>query len=163
MTFLTVDRADGDSTLETNSMSEALQQTFTAALLLTGNSERAERSVLEAIRTRGQDQLSAHGVFEAAIRIAVSPELRAEPERSGEQEPPIPWLPVELQHVLVLPKDFRHAFVLRLLLGLHRSQCSRLLHLEGGELDKHVVSAVLALASIKAQQNGDDEKLGAVA
>jgi hypothetical protein len=153
---------DRDGTVSANSACDVLHKIFTAALLLTGSAARAERAVVEAIETL-MDHVSASSIFQATIRIAVSPQIIGGAELSGEQELPASWLPLELQRVLLLPRDDRHAFVLRLLLGLSRNQCSRLLHVEDGELDKRIVSAALALASIKTNENRDVGTIGAVA
>ena len=163
MTFLKSYQGDAIGTLDANNVSESFHETFTAALLLTGSSMRAEASVVEAIRTTIPCNVSTSAVFEAAIRIAVAREVIDGEERSCEQEPPVSWLPPELRRVMLLAKIDRQAFVLRLLLGLPRDRCSQLLQLEDGELDARIVSAVLALARIEAEENDDRGTLGTAA
>jgi hypothetical protein len=153
MMFLRSDQGDAVRTLDTNSLSDALHEMFTGALLLTGSSVRAERSVVEAIGTAIPCNVSASAVFEAAIRIAATPEVIDGEERSCEQEPPVSWLPPELRRVMLLSKTDREAFVLRLLLGFPRDRCSQLLQLEDADIDERIVSAVLALARIEAGEN----------
>jgi hypothetical protein len=145
MTFLTVDKAHQE-TLAANRVSESLNEIFTAAILLTGSAERAECAVLEGIETLGEDDVSEHMVLQATIRAAVKPEMMADEESPWEPQPAVSWLPIQLRRVLVLPLDLRHAFVLRLLLGLPRDQCSRLLQLDDGTLDEHVGQAAIVLA-----------------
>ncbi len=93
MTFLTVDTADQD-TVGADGVSKGLNEVFIAAILLAGCSEQAERAVVEAIETLGDEE--------------------------GPRQPPptVSWLPIQLRGVLLLPRDLRHAFVLRLLLAL---------------------------------------------
>jgi len=149
MTCLAVDKAHRN-TLDAIGVSESLNEMFTTSLLLTGSAERAERAVLEGIETMGQDHVSAHVVLKATIRAAVAPEVMTGREAFWEREPAVSRLPIELRRVLLLPTFLRHAFVLRLLLGLPRDECSRLLQLDAGALDAHVVSAAVALAHMKA-------------
>ena len=163
MTFLRSGQRDAIGTLEANRAGESLREMFTIALLLTGSSKRAEGIVAEAIGTAIPCNGSASTVFEEVIRIAVTPEVIDYEERSCEQEPPVSWLPPELRRVMLLSKTHRHAFVLRLLLGLPSNQCSQLLQLEHGEIDEGFVSAVLALAHIEAEENDDPGTLGTVA
>jgi len=144
MTFLTVARANQD-TLDANGVSKVLNEMFIAAILLTGCTERAERAVVEAIETLGEDDVSEHMVLQATIRAAVKPEMMADEESPRQPQPTVSRLPIQLRQVLLLPRDLRQAFVLRLLLGMPRDQCSRLLRLDGGKLDEHVGQAAIFL------------------
>jgi hypothetical protein len=145
MTFLTVEKAYQDP-LDANGVSESLNETFTAAILLTGSAELAECAVLAGIEALGADDVSEHMVLQATIRAALNPELMADEEGPWDPQLGVSWLPIQLRRVLLLPRDLRHAFVLRLLLGLPRDQCSRLLQLDGGKLDEHVGQAATFLA-----------------
>lgn len=144
MTFLTVDVAD-QGTLDANGVSESLNEMFTAAILLTGNADRAECAVLKGVETLDRGPASAGTAFHATIRAAMTPAMTCEEE--VRQDPAgVSWLPIELQRVLLLPKDLRHVFVLRLVLGLPRNQCSRLLRMDDRTLDEHVVRSAIFLA-----------------
>jgi hypothetical protein len=145
MTFLMVDRANQD-TSAAKGVSERLNEMFIAAMLLTGCTERAERAVVDAIDALGEDDISGHMVLQATIRAAVTPGLTADEEGPWQPQPAVSWLPIQLRRVLLLPRDLRHAFVLRLLLGMPRDQCSRLLELDDGKLDEHVRQAAIFLA-----------------
>ncbi|MCU1301918.1 MAG: hypothetical protein JWQ87_2202 [Candidatus Sulfotelmatobacter sp.] len=145
MTFLTVDGANR-YTSNANGVSEGLNEMFIAAILLTGCTERAERAVVEGIETLGEDDVSVHTVLQTIIRAAVNPEMMADEEGLRQSQPAVSWLPIQLQRVLLLPRDLRHAFVLRLLLGLPRDQCSRLLQPDDGKLDERVGDAATFLA-----------------
>jgi hypothetical protein len=144
MTFLTVEKAYQD-TLDAIGVSEGLNETFTAAILLTGSAERAECAVLKGIETLGDD-VSETMVLQATIRAALKPEMTADEEGPSGPQPGAAWLPIQLRRVLLLPRNFRQAFVLRLLLGLPRDQCSQLLQLDDGTLDEHVGQAATLLA-----------------
>jgi hypothetical protein len=144
MTFLTADRANQD-TSDANGVGQGLNEMFIAAILLTGCTERAERAVVEGIEL-GEDDLSKHMVLQATIRAAVKPEMMDDEAGPSQPQQAVSWLPIQLQRVLLLPRDLRHAFVLRLLLGLPRDQCSRLLHLDDGKLDERVGEAATVLA-----------------
>ena len=154
MKFLENYQADATSTRDANSVSGSLHEIFVAAILLTGSCTRAEHSIVKAIGTAIPCPGSMPAVLEEAIRIAVEPEMLDGEERVCEPETPVSWLPPELRRVMRLSQADRQAFVLRLLLGLPRDQCSQLLQMEGGELDERIVSAVLALASIENQADG---------
>ncbi len=151
MKFLRSHQEDAIGRRDTNSVSECLDEIFVAAILLTGSCTRAEHSVVKAIGTAIPCPGLMSAVLEEAIRIAVEPEIIDGEERTCEPETPVSWLPPELRRVMRLSQPDRQAFVLRLLLGLPRDQCSQLLQIEGGELDERIVSAVLALASIENQ------------
>jgi hypothetical protein len=151
MTCLAVDKAHRN-TLDATGVSEGFNEIFTTSLLLTGSAERAERAVLKGIETLSQDRLSADVVLRATIRAAVAPEVTTGKETVSERELVVSRLPIELRRVLLLPRSLRHAFVLRLLLGLPRDECLRLLQLDDGKLDAHVVSAAVALANMEAPE-----------
>jgi hypothetical protein len=144
MTFLTVAGANQD-TLDANGVSKGLDEVFIAAILLTGCTEGAERVVVEAIETLGDDEISEDMVLQATISGAVKPEMMTNEECPRQPQPTVSWLPIQLRRVLLLPSDLRQAFVLRLLLGMPRDQCARLLQLDGGKLDEHVGQAAIFL------------------
>ena len=83
MTFLTVDTANQD-TVDANGVSKGLDEVFIAAILLTGCAEQAERAVVEAIQTLGDDEISEDMVLQAIIS-GVKPEMIADDE--GPRQP----------------------------------------------------------------------------
>jgi DNA-directed RNA polymerase specialized sigma24 family protein len=56
------------------------------------------------------------------------------------------FLPVELQHVLQLPRRLRQCFVLRVLLGMPRAVSAQLLDIDAGALDRSSGLAAQTLA-----------------
>jgi hypothetical protein len=145
MTFLTVERAN-QNTADGNGVSKALDEVFIAAILLTGCTELAERAVGEAIETLGDNEISEDMVLRGTISAAVTPEMMAGNEGSRQPQPTVSWLPVPLRRVLLLPRNLRQAFVLRLLLGMPRDRCSQLLRLDERKLDEHVRQAAIFLS-----------------
>lgn len=150
MQFFKSHQGGAISSRDANSVSEALHEIFIAAILLTGSCTRAERSVVEAIGTAIPCAGLMSTVLEKAIRVAVRPEVFDGQDRAREPSPHLLWLPPELRRVMRLSKTDRQAFVLRLLLGLPRDECSQLLQLDNEEIDEHIVSAALALAGMKS-------------
>jgi hypothetical protein len=144
MTFLTANTANQD-TVHANGVNKSLDEVFIAAILLAGCTEQAERVVVEAIETLGDDEISEDMLLQATISAAVKPEMMADEEGPRQPQPTVSWLPIQLRRVLLLPKDLRQAFVLRLLLGMTSDQCSRLLQLDDGKLDEHVRQAAIFL------------------
>ena len=109
MTFLTV--AANQDTLDAIGVSQGLNEMFIVAILLTGCIERAERAVVEAMETLGEEDLSGHMVLQATIRAAVKPEMMADEESPRQPQPTVSWLPIQLRRVLHLPRDLRQALV----------------------------------------------------
>jgi hypothetical protein len=145
MKCLKIDVSD-QNTLDANGVSKSLNEIFTVALLLTGNPARAEFALLDGIETLDRGDASAGAVMQATIRAAITSETNSGKEESREHLPGVSWLPLELQQVMLLPKGLRHVFVLRLLLGLPRDQCSQLLQLDDRKLDERVGQSANFLA-----------------
>ncbi len=145
MTFLTAGATDQDM-LDVNGVNESLNEMFTVAILLTGSADRAECSVLEGLKTLDRGPVSKAAVFEAIIRAAITPATMPGEEKAREPLVGVSWLPIELQRVLLLLSDLRHVFVLRLLLGLPRDQCSRVLQLDNETLDERFARSAIFLA-----------------
>ena len=123
---------------------EALGRTFITALLLTGSAERAETAVLEGIRGMDRNNVSGEALLQGTVAASIAakiPEQRAEEQASS-------MLPVELRRVLRLSLDFRRCFVLRVLIGLPRAVCARLLQTEIHRIDELVYASARALAGL---------------
>ena len=61
-------------------------------------------------------------------------------------------LPAELQRVLLLPRDLRQCFVLRLLMGLPRERCAQLLGVDIAQVKHMTAMAAIELAEIAARE-----------
>jgi len=145
MIFLTV-AGPNQETLSASGVSTGLNEIFIAAILLTGCTERAERAVVDGIETLGEDGISEDTVLQATIRAALKQETMADEESPRQAQPAVSWLPIQLRRVLLLPRNLRQPFVLRLLLGMPGDQCSRLLQLDDAKLDEQVRQAAIFLA-----------------
>jgi hypothetical protein len=96
---------------------EELGQTFITALLITGNAQRAEAALLEAIETTNLREMSAGTLLEGTVSASLAGQIAGHQIDLG--DPAISSLPIELRNVLNLPADCRRCFVLRVLLGYH--------------------------------------------
>jgi hypothetical protein len=129
---------------------KALQRLFLAAILLTGSTAGAEHAVQEGVGNTDGVDVASDSVFRATLLAATNWVAGRLPEKEAGLCP----LPAELSHVVLLPSEFRHAFVLRLLLGLSVSQCSVLLSTDARLIERNTVSAVRALATISGRESG---------
>jgi DNA-directed RNA polymerase specialized sigma24 family protein len=126
----------------------AISRAFLTAHLLTANREQAESAVLEAILhwdlEEGTEEVFLHRVACAAIQAQVE----YESSNAGEPAPAELLLPVELQAVLDLSPQLRRCFVLRVLVGLSRQVCARLLDLSVLIVDQYTCAALEHLAGV---------------
>jgi DNA-directed RNA polymerase specialized sigma24 family protein len=123
--------------------SQYLATPFVTAVLLTGSAERAETAMLEGIRSWDADA----DPDEELLRTTVSAALDLyRPQRQEEITQASFLLPVELRGVLQLPPDLRQCYVLRLLMGLPRESCARMLGVDAGAVDRDTGLAAQALA-----------------
>ena len=129
---------------------DALSRTFTTALLLTGSAERAEAAVLEGIRVMDRSRVSAEALLRTTGEASISAKIPC--ERVEEKESASSLLPVELRRVLRLPPDFRRCFVLRVLVGLSREVCARMLQTEIHRVDELVCVSARALAGLSKEK-----------
>ena len=93
--------------------------------------------------------------MQATIRAALKQETMADEESPRQAQPAVSWLPIQLRRVLLLPRNLRQPFVLRLLLGMPGDQCSRLLQLDDAKLDEQVRQAAIFLAQRDPQISFD--------
>ena len=114
---------------------EVLNKAFLIALLLAGSVERAEAAVKEGIRQL-DDRVD---LLETAMIAAIG----ASADTGGSAQA---LLPDELRRVLDLPEVSRHCYVLRLLMGLQRVYCARILRMEAVRVDEAVCGAACMLA-----------------
>lgn len=129
---------------------KALQRLFLAAFLLTGSTAGAEHAVQNGVGNTDGVDVASDSVLRATLLAATNWVAKRLQEHEAELCP----LPAELSHVLLLASEFRHAFVLRLLLGLSVSQCSVLLSTEARQIERNTVSAVRALATLSGREGG---------
>ena len=108
---------------------EGLYESFRAALVLTGSTEAAERAITIAIDSLG----SEFSAPELLVRTAQSALMNG--TSSGT---PCSVLPLELQALSLFHPTRRHAFILRVLLGLDLETCSEILRLFSQEVEEAV-------------------------
>lgn len=120
---------------------------FLTAHLLTANATQAESAVVEAIESwhahDETEQALLLRVVQAAVRepVGYAASLSSDkPDAAGS------YLPVELQAVLRLSPQPRRCFVMRILAGLSRQVCARLLHLNTFKVDQCTRAAVKHLS-----------------
>jgi DNA-directed RNA polymerase specialized sigma24 family protein len=125
----------------------AISRAFLAAHLLTANQEQAESAVLEAILhwevEEETEEAFLHCVAHAAIETQVGYSSSSDDPVAAES-----FLPVELQAVLDLLPQLRRCFVLRVLVGLSRQACARLLQLSVFNVDQYTCEALEYLAQV---------------
>ncbi len=127
------------------SMREAADKAFLTAFLFSGSSERAEAAVLESIGQLDSEDASEEDLLQGTITAMVRPE-EVPARRPKEMEPALATLRFELQRVVRLPFFLRQCFVLRVLVGLSREACARLLGSEIDQVDEGTCSAMHKLA-----------------
>jgi hypothetical protein len=136
---------EGNRPMTTESgMREAAIRAFVTAFLLAGDAERAEAAVLKTIGLMNYDDASGDDLIRRAVNDAI--ELEEIPQRFPKKlEPAFSMLPFELQRVLQLPHYPRQCFVLRVLVGLPRDVCARLLHSSVQQVERGARAAMLQL------------------
>jgi hypothetical protein len=129
-----------------SAMSVAACNALKAALLLTGNAASAESATLQAVSSLEAENVTAKALLHRTIEISLrDPGNR----KAASDEPEVDWpdLPVELRNVLQMRASLRHCFVLRVLLGLPKEVCARLLQLDGDKVTAKVSAAMNWLAA----------------
>jgi hypothetical protein len=130
-----------------------LQDALTAALMLTGTAEGAERAVWESIGTL--DESAGGDLFHATLRTAVAAAKTQRDQSVDVSGWTLTSLPNELRRVLSLRANLRHCFVLRILLGLPLNECADLLETDESTVAENTVSAAVALAAVRPQKLDD--------
>jgi len=129
---------------------EGLRRAFQTALVLTGDSQKAEAAILAARRLVEAGEASDEALLFATVKASIS-RTHTGPERTQRLDEEFPVLPPELRRVARLTMDHRQCFVLRILMGLSRTECARLLHRDVREVDEGACAAMQELAWIRQQ------------
>jgi hypothetical protein len=128
---------------------DAAYRAYITAFLLSGSAEPAEAAVLESIRLMNSNDASGEELFQGAVHAAIELE-EISGQRAREQWPAPSMLPYELQCIVHLPRYPRRCFVLRVLVGLPRETCARLLRSEIDQIDEGTRAALSELPSLFA-------------
>jgi hypothetical protein len=126
------------------SLEDPVDKAFLMAHLLTADTDRAERAMMEAIRSWNPSTdtgaVLLQNVIEAAARADVRP-------AGSNGTPAGSCFPAELQAVLKLEPPLRRCFVLRILAGLPSQACARLLHSDSRRVDRYTRAALQCLGA----------------
>jgi hypothetical protein len=125
-------------------MQDALKRSFVTALLLTGSAGLAETAVMEGIAWMDPSRMSDESLFQATVAASMLADTREEEVEEREQASRM--LPAALARVLRLSNEPRRCFVLRVLAGLPREVCSRLLRIDTYRIDALACAAARILA-----------------
>src|SRR5713226_7442317 len=112
---------------------EALDESFRAALVLTGSIERAECALTDVINALGSD-LSRNALLVETARSVIQHTAFSESSSI---------LPMELQALSLLSSTRRYCFVLRVLMGLDLETCSDILRLSREEVEEALYQSLL--------------------
>jgi len=135
--------AIAEPVLSTPVTEAGLCRAFRIALLLTGNIRHSELSVLEAIHSMDLADVSDPALLRGSVIAA----LGQVPEQPDDPEHISSILPLNLRRVLLLSTELRRAFVLRVLAGLSRWECARLLCRDAWHVDQTACAAAQELAA----------------
>jgi hypothetical protein len=108
---------------------------FLAALLVVGDSEHAEAVTARAIRSINGPNVSDEALIVAALQAAIL-SSRERPARTWDLDGELSFLPPALKRLSRLTTDLRNCFILRMLVGLPREECSRLLGYSPKQIDE---------------------------
>ena len=132
-------------------LSEAVDQAFVTAYLLSGNADRAESAVAESIERMSLEDSFGDELLQGAVKAAIR--RRERPWSPLEEwEPASVKLPLELRRVLCLEPSIRQCFVLRVLVGLSSDACAALLDSVADQVDRGACAAMLQLASNRSSR-----------
>ena len=113
----------------------ALDMAFRTALLLAGNTETAEASVMDGIGAC--EDLSDRALLIEAVRSTIRRRTK-----SADAPDALELLPPELRRLLILQPLSRDCFVLRILVGLSPEVCAELLDVSITEFEEAVCAAL---------------------
>jgi hypothetical protein len=140
---------------------EVLGRPFITALLLTGSTEETEVAVLEGIKAMERHSFRGDALLQGTIAASIPTNIREELDEGQEQTSSV--LPVELRRVLRLSQELRRCYVLRVLLGLPREICARMLRTEIHRIDELVCVSARALACLPEEPTSALEYAAATA
>src|SRR6478672_749474 len=129
----------------------ALRKVFLGVLLLTADFDLAGIAVSEAVNGLDINDLTTEVLPICASRLGLQLQRDSINHR---RVPSILALPAELENVMRLPPEFRHCFVLGILMGIKRPVCAQLLQLNEGQVCARTCSAALALATDQLSRQG---------
>ena len=132
---------------------KAVDRAFITALLLTANVERAEAAMRRATKAPDLDNMPADSLIRGAVTFALKQQCETVEETREQLEYASSILPFGLRRVLQLATDLRQCFVLRVLMGLPREDCARLLCLEVSEVDDRTCGAMLVLPGVQSNES----------
>ena len=119
---------------------------FLTALLVAGDSEHAEAATAHAIRSIDGPDVSDEALIVAALKAAISSSPER-PARDWDLDGELSFLPPALRRLSRLTMDHRNCFVLRMLVGLSREECSCVLGCSPKHIDEGTCAAMVNLAA----------------
>jgi hypothetical protein len=125
-----------------------IARAFVTALLLTASAERAEAAILKGTKV-DLGAMPAEALLRGIVTAALEPQYETLEQPPEQLEHASHMLPIGLRHVLHLSTDLRHCFVLRVLVGLPREICARLLRVDAGQIDERTCTAMLELPAVQ--------------
>jgi hypothetical protein len=128
---------------------DALRRVFLGVLLLTADFDLAGIAVSESVNALDINDLTTEALPICASRLAL--QLQRDPSKRS-RVPSLLGLPAELENLLRLPPEFRHCFVLGILMGITRSVCAELLRVNEDQVCARTCAAAVALA--RTRRNG---------
>ena len=135
----------------------ATNRAFLAAHLLTASAQQAENAVMEAIDSWDPDDASEEALYQQVLHIALRREGEHLPPLPGERDADAGFLPSELRAVTRLSPRLRRCYVLRILAGLSRQACARMLHLDCRRVDLYTNAALKSMPFLAARPNAGVE------
>ena len=129
-----------------------ISRAFLIVQLLTRSASQAESAVMEALDSWDPAGESEEVLLERVLAAGIRIQGAGAASRSNEPELPASF-PREIQAVLRLPAQIRCCFVLRILVGLSRPVCARLLHLSSRQVDEYTSRALKRLPSLEDRSN----------
>jgi hypothetical protein len=127
----------------------AMGRVLTAAVLLSGDLTEAEDAVADAILSLDTDDFETEAFLMCVLILSIQRSHNSSKWSIRKKSEISVTLPAELQNVLNLSLKLRQCFVLRVLLGLPKETCSRMLQVDYDELEKSVSSAAVELAWVR--------------
>jgi DNA-directed RNA polymerase specialized sigma24 family protein len=129
----------------------ALGHAFLTAMLLTQSPARAEDAVREAILSWNPDEAGDAALVHGTVQASLNNGRESASTRQEDVAEASALLPVELREILKLSRPSRNCLVLRILAGMSRDVCARLLQLSICEVDDHTSNALYQLAAPRAE------------